>query len=290
LILRPSDRAARRASPWMRAGGIRPAFNPLPILTDPARRPSPRRLRRVTDQWLPVGHGSMIAKIVVLTHGGHQRPVIHRSSKHLRFRFVSTKTGTTQLGEGKGEAFLATLNEVDTRVVDYECHPFEIHISRGGEMVRYRPDAVRQLADGTIELIEAKRTAADLADPKYRATLAAIAEIARLCGWAFRIMYLDEIIGPPVRRLNVEALFGRRTMELSRHENRVAGRAVAVGVTLTWADMRDQLAPNDPLQGDAVIERLLAGGLLSTDLDQRFTPRTLLVPHRPFTGRSGIRL
>lgn len=299
MKLHPDDRAARRASPWTRGGGIRPAINLLPVRTDPARRPSPRRLRRVADQWLPIGNSSLIARIVVLRHGGHQRPVITRGSKHLRFRYVSTKTNSTQLGEGKGEAFLASLNEVWTEVVDYECHPFEIQIMRGGVVERYRPDAVRQLADGTIELIEVKRTPEDMADEQYREKLAVVAEICRLCGWTFRDLYLEDIVGPrhpgnpravTERVRNVEALFGRRSMELDRHESRVAGHIVARGEDVEWGDLRDHLAPTDPLQGDAVIERLLAGGMLATDLDQRFRPATVLMPRRPFAGVSGIRL
>ena len=299
MRLHPDDRVARRASPWTRAGGIRPAINPLPIRTDPARRPSPRRLRRVAERWLPVGNSSLLARIVVLQHGGHQRPVITRGSKHLRFRYLSTKTGTMQLGEGKGEEWLANLNEVWTDVVDYECHPFEIHITRNGRVQRYRPDAVRQLADGTIELIEVKRDEDDLRDPEYRELLAIVAEIARLCGWVFSVLHLRDIRGPqpfgnpralPERLRNVDALFGNRTLELDRHERRVAGRTVAKGTPVAWGELRDQLAPHDPLQGDAVIERLLAGGMLQTDLDLRFTPRTMLTPRRPFTGTSGIRL
>lgn len=295
----PDDRATRRASPWSRAGGIRPAVNTLPVRMDAARRPSPRRLRRVVDRWLPVGHSSLLARIVVLQHGGHQRPIITRGTKHLRFRFLSTKTGTMQLGEGKGEALLANYNEVAAEVVDYECHPFEIHVTHHGRVQRYRPDAVRQFVDGTIELIEVKRTAEDLRDPDYRELLAIVREVARLCGWTFNVLDLEDIKGPqpfgnpralPERVRNVEALFSRRTMELERHENRIAGRVVAGGTPVTWRDLRDQLAPTDPLQGDAVIECLLARGLLSTNLDTKLSPGTLLMPRKPFAARSGIRL
>lgn len=166
-------------------------------------------------------------------------------------------------------------------------------------MQRYRPDAVRQFVDGTIELIEVKRTADDLRDPDYRELLAVVREVARLCGWTFNVLDLEDIKGPqpfgnpralPERVRNVEALFSRRTMELERHENRIAGRVVARGTPVTWRELRDQLAPADPLQGDAVIECLLARGLLSTDLDTRLSPGTVLMPRRPCADRSGIRL
>lgn len=277
--------------------GIRPAVNLIPLRGDAAQRPSPRRLRRVADQWMQVGHSSMIARITVFQHGGHARPVIHRGSKHLRFRFTSTKTFTTQLGEGKGERVLAFYNECASQVVDYECHPFEITIVRGGKRHRYRPDAIRQLADGTIELIEVKRSPEDLDDEEYRETLAAVAEVARLCGWTFRILHLRDVMGPPAanprlpthRMRNIDALYGRRSMSLSRHEQRVAANLDDTSA-IAWGDLRDRLAPRDALQGDAVIERLLARSMLMTDLDLRLTPDTALTPTRPFTGHSGIRL
>lgn len=278
--------------------GIRPAFNLIPFRSDQSQRPTPRRLRRVVNQWLPVGNARMIAKVTVLQHGGHQRPVITRGGKHLRFRYPSIKTATTQLGEGKGERALARFNEVATAVPDYECHPFEITLMRNGRVERYRPDAVRQLDHGTIELIEVKRTPKDLADEEYRELLAAVAEIARLCGWVFRILHLADILGPPAsnphdvppRIRNVDSLFGRRTMALTEHEQRIANHIARNDKPICWGDLRDRLAPSDKLQGDAVIERLLARGMLSTDLDVVFCPHTVLVPTKPFSGTSGIRL
>ena len=278
--------------------GIRPAYNLIPFRSDPAQRPSPRRLRRVVDQWLPVGQANMIAKITLFQHGGHARPVITRGGRHLRFRFTSALTGTTQLGEGKGERLLARYNEVATRIPDYECHPCGIAISRDGRVQNYRPDAIRLLDDGTIELIEVKRTPDDLSDEGYRELLAAVAEVARLCGWVFRVLHLRDIVGPPAanprqvppRVRNVDALFDRRTMALDPHERRTADRVLGRGETVAWGDLRDRLAPRDALQGDAVIERLLARGRLSTDLDVPFRPGTQLVPATPFAGRSGIRL
>lgn len=263
-----------------------------------AQRPSPRRFRRVVDRWLPVGNSNMMARITVFQHGGHERPVITRGSKHLRFRFPSLKTQTLQLGEGKGERYLALFNEVATCVLDYECHPCKIEIIRDGRMETYRPDSIRLLIGGTIELIEAKRTPDDLGEPEYRERLARVAEVARLCGWAFLVLTLRQIMGPPPenprqlphRVRNVDALYGRRTMSLSRHEERVAGRVVGRGEPLEWAELRDRLAPTDPLQGDAVIEALLARGRLSANLDQPFSRRTVLMPTKPFSGSSGIRL
>lgn len=281
--------SSRRGSPWTRSS-VLPAVNMLPIRADHTHRPSRRRLQRIADQWLPIGYANVIARITILDHGGHQRPVIHRGSKHQRFRIPSTKTNTTQVGEGRGEEALAYYNEVCTDVIDYQCHPYEITIMKGDRKQRYRPDSVRIFTDGHIELIEVKRTPQDLSDPEYRETLALISEVCRRCGWEFRVLFLHDILGTRERQMNVSALFCRRSMALSRTEERITGRLVGQARPIEWGALRDRFAPEDRLHGDAVIEHLLARGMLATDLDLAFTPRTVLMPTRPFTGISDIRL
>ena len=231
-----------------------------------------------------------MGRITVLQHGGHDRPVIHRGSKHSRFRFTSSKTRTTQLGEGRLEEALAHFHEVSAETVDYECHPLLCEFVGSHGPTRYRPDAARQLADGRVQAIEVKRTPRDLEDPDVRERLALAAELFRRCGWEFLVLFADDIVGPPARRMNVAALYTRRTMQLSRDEHRTIGRLVADGKPVIWGDLSQRLAPADHLHGNAVIERLLAGGMLSTDLDVLFTPRTILQPVRPFAGVSEIRL
>lgn len=289
MVLHPNHRYRGGADPWSRCS-ILPAVNTLPNLTDPSVRPNRRRLRRITEQWLPIGEGDVIARYTVFRHGGHQRPIIGRGGKHLRFRFPSTKTNTTQLGEGKGEAFLALHNEVWSEVADYECHPGEFEVMVGGKRKRYRLDAIRMFRDGTVEVIECKRTLKDLNDEEYRELLAVIAEICRSVGWKFRVLYLRDIKGSRARQMNVWGLYCRRTMLLTQGEERIAKRLVGNGAPVEWGDLRDRLAPTDPLRGDAAIERMLARGMLSTDLDVKFRPGTVLTPLKPFTGQSEIRV
>ena len=232
----------------------------------------------------------MMARITVLQHGGHKRPVITRGSRHSRFRFPSMKTNTTQLGEGKGEEFLAYYNEVASHVVDFECHPFEIEVVVAGQRRRYRPDSIRMLVDGTVELIEVKRSEKDLADPDYRELLARIGEVARLCGWRFRVLDLEMVLGSRDRSYNVAVLFGARSKYLGRATDRDVGRLIAKNERICWRELRDRLAPGDPLEGDAIVECLLARGRFSANLDEKLLPSTFLTPVRPFIGQSMIRI
>lgn len=263
----------------------------IPNRTDPSVRPSPRLLRRILEGVDPVRYGTRIAKFTVFKHGGHQRPVITRGSKHSRFRFTSRKTGLTQLGEGKGEEFLAYWNEVHGHVSDYQCHPGQFEISRPGDVFRYRPDALRQFVDGTVELIEVKRTSADL-DADLRDKLADVSEVARRCGWRFRVLYDEDIFGiePRLRRQNVEGIFSRRSFSLSRFQQNVALNVVGRGTPVAWNDLGEQLAPGDPLDAYAAIECLLARGQFVTDLDSRLGGNARLTPVRVRREPSEVRL
>jgi hypothetical protein len=270
---------------------LKPAHDLIPDRTDLSVRPSPRLLRRVLDGVEPIRYGTRIARFTVFQHGGHQRPVITRGSKHSRFRFTSRKTGLTQLGEGKGEEFLAYWNEVDGHVGDYQCHPGQFEISRPGNVFTYRPDALRQFVDGTVELIEVKRTPADL-DADLRDKLADVREVCHRFGWHFRVLYDEDIFGiePRVRRQNVEGIFSRRSFSLSRFQQNVARKVVGRGSPVAWNDLGEQLAPGDPLDAYAAIECLLARGLFVTDLDRRLGGNARLTPLRVRRDASAIRL
>ncbi len=278
------------ASPWGRTSSLTPAINMLPIRKDDAYRPNPRRMRRSVDRWLPLDNGTLFGRMTKLKHGGHKRPVIHRGSKHLRFRYTSAKMKLTQLGEGEGEQALAMYNEVATHVPFYLTHPYEIELMVHGQVRRYRPDGVRQFADGTVELYEVKRTRADLADPELRETLAHVGELARRSGWVFSVLFLREVLGTEARQNNVWSLFGRKSLDLDRDHRRIVGRLAGPGAPIAWGDLAHLLAPTDPLHGDALIECLLARGMLSTDLDLELGRDTILMPMRPFSGPSAIEL
>lgn len=201
---------------------------------------------------------------------------------------------TSVLNSDKGEEFLAYWNEVDANVEDYQCHPGEFDISRPGGSFRYRPDALRQLIDGSIELIEVKRTPDDL-DDDLRDKLGDVREVARRCGWRFRVLYDDDIFGVGrhqrrVRKRTVEGIFSRRSLSLTKSQKKVAGQIVGRGEAITWKDLGERLAPGDTLSAYAAIECLLARGFLVTDLDVPFGNRTMLQPIRPRRRASMIRL
>lgn len=262
----------------------------IPSYRDPADPGSRSRIHRPSVRWHGLDEASRMAQIIVLEHGGHARPVINRGQQHLRSRMVSRKTGLQQIVEGRGHRDLTMWNEVNPQCLDYQAHPFLIRGQAGGEPFDYSPDHIRLMRNGRIELIEVKRTPADLAPPAYRHKIGAVAEIARRGGWDFRILYHAAITGPRWRMRNVEAIYARRFLLLDREEQDVINAFVMNGDPMPWSMLRDILAPDDPRRGNAVIENAVALGRIDVDLDNRITCDTVITPLAPMPHNNQIRL
>lgn len=229
-----------------------------------------------------------LGRIVTFRHGGVERPVVTRGGLHLRFRMPSAKTGMTEVGEGRGEELLAMQCEIDGSVLNFKCHPYRFEIAFGGAAFTYRPDIVILHRDGRIEIVEVKRTPDDI-DEDEKEKLGRVREFVRRCGWEFSIRYLEELRGSDEREHNVARFFGRRANKLQREERVIAEAERAKNVPIRWDRLAGLVSPHDALHGDAVVERLVAGGMFVVDLDSRLGPASLLapttnVPQRPLPG------
>lgn len=262
----------------------------IPSFRDESEPATATRLHRSKDRWEGLAEASRLAQITVLEHGGHDRPIITRGGKHLRSRMGSRKTGLQQVIEGRAHRDLAMLNEVSPDVLDYQAHPFKMEFQLGGDRKVYYPDHIRLLRDGTIELIEVKRTPADISDAEYRAKLGAVAEIARRVSWSFRILYQNDIDGPPNRKANVEAIYMRRFMRLTREEQMGISEFVSAGREMPWGKLRDRVCSDDERRGEAVLQCNIALGRIAVDLDAPITDSSIVMPCKPVPSRRGFRI
>lgn len=285
-----SRQAARSANQRRMHAPPRHADPRIPNYRDPNDPGSRSRIRRPVERWKGLEEASRMAQIVVLAHGGHARPVINRGQQHLRSRMGSRKTGLQQVVEGRGHRDLAMWNDANPQVLDFQAHPFLIRGQAQGEPFDYYPDHIRLMRNGTIELLEVKRTSDDLRDPAYRRKLGVVAEIARRGGWRFRILYHKDITGPRWRMPNVEAVYSQRYLLVSREEQDAITAFVLRGVPTSWAALRERVAPGNPLRGNAVLENAIALGRIDVDLDQRITCATLVTPLAPVPHNNQIRL
>ncbi|OBX18959.1 hypothetical protein A9995_10515 [Erythrobacter sp. QSSC1-22B] len=183
----------------------------------------------------------------------------------------------TEVGEGRGEELLAMQCEIDGNVSNFKCHPYRFDIAFGGPHFTYRPDLAILHPDGRVEIVEVKRTPDDLS-VEDKVKLARVKEFLRRCDWDLSIRYLEDIRGSKWREHNVANIFGRRAMELTSSEMSGAEVIRAQMRPIEWGEVVSRLAPGDRRHGDAVVERLLAGGLFTVDLDARFNDRVLLTP------------
>jgi hypothetical protein len=240
------------------------------------------RIIRNRPRWRGLEELTSLATIEVLEHGGISRPIITRGGKHLRSRLVSRKTDRVQITEGKGLRFLCRICEINGYVLDYQAHPFRVTAVVDGLPIEWYPDLVYILADGTIELIEVKRSPRDLRKEEYRAKLEAFREIFRRCGWKMCIRYDNDIFGRRevrgIRATNVGAVYSRRFLTVDNRETAIIAGLIQAASPVAWGDAGSLLSPNDRLRGDALVEYAIARGHFSVDFDEPFGPSTQLTP------------
>jgi hypothetical protein len=240
------------------------------------------RIMRERARWSGLEELTTLAKIEVLEHGGTTRPIITRGGKHLRSRLVSRKTSRVQITEGKGLRFLCRMCEINGYVLDYQAHPFRVTAVVDGLPIEWYPDLVYILADGTIGLIEVKRSPRDLRKAEYRAKLEAFRDIFGLCGWKMCIRYDKDIFGHSevrgTRATNVGAVYSRRFLTVDDRETDILAGLVHAASPVAWDDAALHLSPDDPLRGDALVEYAIARGHFSIDFDEPLGPSTRLTP------------
>ena len=262
-----------------------PPFNSS-ILTadsrDAGEIADPRRLRRERARWESLDEATRFGRVIVLDHGGRQRPIIHRGSRHLRSRVVSRKTALLQISEGKGLRFMIQQCEIDGNCVDYQAHPFRIDLVADGTIVTWYPDLVWVRRGERPHLVEIKTDMSAVEDPDYLRKLELMMEFAQRIGWTMQILYDEDVFGHYTVRANrwanVNAIHSRRYLRRSPSENRRVAALVGKRQQVSWGDARDHLAPDDAARGDALVEWAIARGRFTVDLDRPITSRTVLTP------------
>lgn len=257
----------------------------MPSLREQTEIASPMRLKRERARWPGLEEAARLARITVLDHGGRNRPIIHRGSRHSRARIVSRKTARLQITEGPGLEFEVLRRETDPVCVDYQAHPYRIDLVSVGRLLTWYPDLVHVERGGVPTLVEVKTDARGLADPNYEAKLGAMAELARRVGWRFQVLYDGDIYGDPkrpvlvkARRENVRAVHSRRFLRMSSEESRRLDALTADGGERPWIEVAEALSPGDRLRGDELIEAATARGRLAFDFDSPRRPYTPVAP------------
>lgn len=209
------------------------------------------------------------ARIVIPQEGGSLRTIITGTKKHATGVLQSRKTGYRQYWEGFPERMMILESEVDHRVTDYQTQPFRFEFVLNGRPTIYIPDHCRQLRDGSVEVIEVKRSAHDLRDPEYASKLNCAQDLCARLGWHFKVALLGREHIPWQRQANLELLHARRFVSIGYHHLQILnGQHRSDGPAAYFGDLQSKLAPNQRQNGAAILHALIAHGKLAVDLDR----------------------
>jgi hypothetical protein len=179
---------------------------------------------------------SKAATVVVTPDGRPIRTIITGRRRIVTGVYTSRKARRGLVLESMNERAFFMHSEVDTAVVDYMCQPCRFEFVLDGVARVYIADCVRQLADGSLEVIEVKHDYRALRDPDYARKLEAVRQVCRIVGWGFRVVHGAPLRERTARNLNVEAVqlsryvhYGAREVFAAANLCERAGGQIALG-------------------------------------------------------------
>lgn len=127
--------------------------------------------------------------------GNSFRILSGRGSRKVISRYPSVKSRRAMPCEADHEEMLVYISEADFNVVSYltQPHRLEMYSSNGARPRVYFPDMMRQMRDGTTEIIETKKNKSEyLHKPEYAEKLAWARECYARLGYVFRVMTAED--------------------------------------------------------------------------------------------------
>ena len=236
---------------------------------DPAQVISDRRIRAWTEG-LEFDEERVSMCTIVRGEGGGPLRTFSGGLAHENGWHTSAKAD--RLLHWEGETAFEKLIESDTDPLvaglNTESVGFEFPLN--GKPVRVTIDIEQVAPDGSITLLEMKRTDRDLDDPEYRSKLAYVREVCRRCGMKFRIVFRDEIFRGLDHKANA-ALFASRGYGSfgKRHRAVLAAHRRQTGGETTYGVLAQAFEPGHAAAGKAVVQAMLVRRLVQMDLTVR---------------------
>jgi len=181
--------------------------------------------------------------------------------------------------EGEAQRALVIRCESDFAVEGVFSENVGLEFMFEGALVRYTAD-VEMIGLGRRMLVEVKRDERDLAEPKLRYKLAAVAEILRRCDIGFCVIFRDEIFRNRIHRANAELFAARAMTTVDRvHIERLEGHALKQGAESTYGALAEALEPRSPQRGRALVQAMTVRRRVEIDITRRLTTDTPLTIH-----------
>lgn len=217
-------------------------------------------------------HSSVAATIVVAEDGGSIRTISGRGMRRPHGRFPSKKVRRTMPFDAMHERDLLWICEADPRVETYltQPHRLEIRIQSSSRPLIYFPDLMRRLDNGMIEIVETKKTLAEVSsDPAYEVKLDLARQIYEMEGWRFLVLDQDTIRRQP-RLGNARLIAGDRhtrtsTTDIMKVQQRAEFDGFCYGSAIAALSATDN--PFDPL-ARAKLHALIVKRFVSIDIEK----------------------
>lgn len=243
---------------------LRPLFEPY-VHSEAFSHPVPSNFARPT-------HG---VRAIIFSHpdGRPVRRPKGRGGKTPRGKFPSFKTRRAQPFESLPERKLIHICEADADVVGYfmQPHRLEMRVIGLERPLVYFPDAVRLMADGRVQVVEAKSF--DIDDPEYQRKLDLAEEVYTARGWSFHVETNHRHFDKGLVLKNAKSITDDRDvlldsadwLNLYRHMDQSAGRSSYGAVAR--ALLRN---PDEPdFLGRAKVHKMIIRRALHVALDRR---------------------
>ncbi|MGN6310706.1 MAG: TnsA endonuclease N-terminal domain-containing protein [Xanthobacteraceae bacterium] len=173
------------------------------------------------------------------------RTFVERAHNKPVGRLVSRKSKRAMPWEGFGERHLMMISEADIAVERFLAQPHRLEIRAEAERRRldYFPDLMRRMADGTIEIVEVKKSKDEIdADPDYAFKIAMAEKVYEAIGWTFRIVVADDEIDIDPLLPNAQRIFADKFAVIGTRERLALEETFETKGDLAYAEAIETIA------------------------------------------------
>jgi hypothetical protein len=197
--------------------------------------------------------------------------------------FVSRKARRALPWEARAERLFLWICEAqwDVRTFMAQALRMDFHMS-DGTVLSYIVDVEIHLSDGGVEIVEVKKTQREMVrDPYYAFKIWLARQVCAVRGWKFRVVTLEDDLGPGHLLENASAIRMNRWTSLESEDFlRLAEVGRLHGDRLTWAGAVAALSrTDDPWSptGVARLHAMIVRRHVRVDIERRIRPDTAVI-------------
>jgi hypothetical protein len=213
--------------------------------------------------------------------GGPIRTIVERRDSKPTGKFASQKRGLGLPWESLHERHLMWISEADARVLRFVAQPFRLEFTLRGvkRKMIYFPDLEREIDDGTIEVIEVKKSMDEvIKDPNYAFKISLAKKACRARGYKFRVVTAEDYIdcGPRLKNaiaIKCDRFTKLRTVDITRFLEAIEQAGGKLSYAQAIAAISEKGDPDDGF-ARRKLHAMIVRRLGSIDSDKPMTPNS----------------